>query len=177
MKASLCGGIAALLLSASAAEAQTAPAGEARASPAEPSARALVLSRRYIELMKPYQTIDSTLGAMTPLPGAAAAEMESLREELRSMIQELTPRIIELSVITQARVYTEAELEALVRFYETPVGRSIAAKSPQAAVATQEALALLHPAIQARTLAWFCRRHPDGPMCGTTPARPSNTTF
>ena len=161
MRAGLCGWVAAavLMLPATTLAQTAAPAGGQATAP---TPRALELSRRIMNLMQPGASMESFLGAM-PADGPAW-----LRQEMASAMRDLTPRMIELTVMAQANVYSEPELEALARFYEAPVGRSIAAKSPKLIAAQQEAIKSLMPEMQARMAAAMCRQDPE--MCAKLPA-------
>ena len=164
MKAGLCGlAAAAMLMLPGTTLAQTAAPTGAQAS--APSARALELSRRIMNLMQPGASMESFLGTM-PTEGPAW-----LRQEMAATMRDLTPRMIELTVVAQAKVYSEPELEALAGFYETPVGRSIAAKSPKLIAVQQDAMKVLMPEIQSRMMAAICRQEPD--VCPKLPAAPS----
>ena len=164
MKAGLCGWVAAavLMLPATTLAQTAAPAGGQAAAP---SARALELSRRIVTLMKPDASMESFLGAM-PAEGPVW-----LREEMASTMRVLAPRMIELAVAAQAKVYSEPELEAMAAFYATPLGRSIAAKSPKLIAVQQDAMKALMPEIQSRVMAAICRQDPVA--CPKLPAAPS----
>lgn len=58
-------------------------------------------------------------------------EMVILEGATMAALREFTPKVIEQLTPLYATGFTEAELEAIVAFYESPVGRRIAAKSSE----------------------------------------------
>ena len=111
---------------------QPVRAGEP-AQAAAPSARQLALTRQYIDLMLSDQFAD----VIREIIGDEPAMNNSLPEEERRFLMDLTaelvtdmlPQMIEEMVPVYAAAFTEQELEALVAFYDTEMGRSIAAKN------------------------------------------------
>jgi hypothetical protein len=55
--------------------------------------------------------------------------MEAVAPEVRRLTAEVMPRLRPDMVAAMAATYSEEELKALVAFYESPVGRAVAAKN------------------------------------------------
>lgn len=157
---------AALLLAAPVstfARAEPAPA----AAPGQPSARALALAERYvaaIHMDQNFAKIMTPLGRMlmdefktqgvTVSPEFSKALQESMVESgtelMKEMLKRITPQI--------ARIYTEDELQAMVDFYESPVGQSILAKTGQVTEASAAIMPDLMPAYQADMQRRLCTK-------------------
>ncbi len=103
---------------------------------AAPSTRSSELARQYLNLIMTDQ-FEGVVRQMLGTEFENDAEMQALPEEDRRMILSLTaeltadmvPQMITEMVPVYAATFTEEELTALVAFYGTPLGRSIAAKS------------------------------------------------
>jgi hypothetical protein len=101
-----------------------------------PSARQLDLSRRYLDLLMTDQFTD-VIHQMLGEQMAADQELQQMpdadRRFLISLTAELTtdmvPQMIAEMVPVYAAQFTEEELQALVDFFDTPMGRSIAEKN------------------------------------------------
>lgn len=116
----------------------TLPASPVAASDVQaataPSPRQSALARQYLGLLM----TDQFEGAVREILGDDMQnDLESLPEEERRFIIDLTaemtadmvPQMIDEMVPVYAATFTETELAALVAFYDTPMGRSIASKS------------------------------------------------
>lgn len=144
----------------------TAPparASEAPQATSEPSARQLALTRRYIDLMMSDQFED----VIREMIGDEAARDSSLPDEDRQFIVDLTaelvtdlmPQMINEMVPVYAAAFTEAELEALVAFYDTEMGRTIAAKSVQVMPAADRAVMSVIPQMLDKMAARMCQHY------------------
>jgi hypothetical protein len=128
------------------------------------SAKALALSRRYMQAVDMQKQVDVIL--QTLLPQMLAAQGDGLTPEQRNVISQATresmaalyPKILDQAANEYAILYTEDELQALVDFYEAPLGRSITQKAPKAAPAMSAAMAKLLPDLQADILARVCAK-------------------
>jgi hypothetical protein len=103
---------------------------------AAPSTRRSELARQYLNLIMTDQ-FEGVVRQMLGTEFENDAEMQALPEEDRRMIlnllaeltTDMVPQMISEMVPVYAATFTEEELTALVGFYDTPLGRSIADKS------------------------------------------------
>lgn len=101
-----------------------------------------VLAHRYVDLMQ----TDSFGKIVSAMLEQELANDGDTPEEVRAFVREQGPifmtRMVEQMmaelVPVYARAFTEDELEALVAFYETPMGQSIARKDIELGVETEE---------------------------------------
>lgn len=152
--------VAALVLSAGGAAGQTA-------APADNAVRE-ALVRRYFKAMEFEKLMDSMVSSMAPVMVEQTAKSNpQLTAEQRSLISDvvrdamhdvMTPKLIEMNVSLYAEAFSEAELRALVAFYESPEGRSIMHKTPalmpKAAAIARE----LMPQMEQEVLKRVCAR-------------------
>lgn len=136
------------------------------ASQAAPSARQLELTRRYIDLMMSDQ-FDSALTEMISDAIASDGGAQNLPEADRRFLTELTtelttdmvPRMIEEMTPVYARILTVEELEALVAFYETDIGRSVVAKTTVAMPEANRAAMSVLPQMLEKMAARICQHY------------------
>jgi hypothetical protein len=89
------------------------------------------------------QTLANTLRALTDSPAAAAARQRDpyyderarrvsrvYAQEMSGFVDQALPSMIDALAADYARTFTLEELKAQTDFYRTPVGRSVAAKTP-----------------------------------------------
>ena len=122
---------AALLLSATPSLAQD-----------ESQARRLALAERYVELVQ----TDSLGKIVTGVMEEHMASEGDMPDDMRAFMREQLPiyltRMVEQMMADMvpiyARTFTEQELQALVSFYDTPIGQSIARKDIELGVETNE---------------------------------------
>lgn len=122
---------AALLLSAAPAVAQDAGL-----------ARRHALAERYVELVQ----TDSLGKIVSGVMEEALASEGDMPDDMRAFMREQLPiyllRMVEQMMTDMtpiyARTYTEEELRALIAFYDTPLGQSIARKDIELGVETNE---------------------------------------
>lgn len=144
----------------------------AQAQTAKPSARKLELAKRYFELIDFENQLAPIIEAMGPLmAGSVAAELriDPQSEEARKLgvlVTETTVEVMadimpayleELSKIA-ADIFTEEELEGLVAFYSSPVGRSLLEKSPRLEGPATKAMEGLMPQIEKRMGERLCAK-------------------
>ena len=156
---------AALLLCATPSLAQTAKT-EAPAVAGEPSARQLSLSRRYVEVMQG-DSIEDIIEQLVREMAQSDSNMRGSSQEDREFMIELTtevttdimPQMMEQLVPIYARVFTEAELEALIAFYDTDLGRSITAKMMISSSEAEAAMMTVMPAMMEKMANRICARY------------------
>jgi uncharacterized protein len=133
---------------------------------AAPSARQLELTRRYIELTLSDQFEDS-LREMIVDQIAMDPSSRDLPDEDRAFIADLTgelttdmiPQMLDQMVPIYARTFTEAELEALLAFYDTDMGRSILEKTMNAMPEATRAAMTVMPQLLEKMAARICQRY------------------
>lgn len=157
-------------LSAAAQTASTAPGAPAvdagvtqGVTPAK-----LALVRRYLAAIHYERLMDQIMGAMLPVMVESYAHQHTAvtaqqRQEIAAAVRDvmrdkLTPLIVERMAPIYAAIFSEAELQSIVDFYESPAGRAVIAKTP--ALAPQAALVMrdLMPEMQAEISKSICER-------------------
>lgn len=137
---------------------------------APPTARTTALAREYLNLTM----TDQFEGVVRQMLGAEFendSEMQALPEEDRRMILNLTaeltadmvPQMITEMVPVYATTFTEEELTALVAFYETPLGRSIADKSIQVMPEADRAVMSVVPQLLEKMATRMCQHYGCSP--------------
>lgn len=171
--------VAALALLAGPAAAAPA-AGPTAAAGANPQAEALV--RRYLTAIHFERTMDAVQAAMLPVIAAQAgggkanltAEDKAMLVDIvrKEMRDKMMPRMIEKMVPLYASTFTVAELQAMVAFYESPVGRSITEKTPSLAPRSAEIVRELMPQVMVDVVQEIiARKCPDGKCEGASPPK------
>ncbi|HYE44262.1 MAG TPA: DUF2059 domain-containing protein [Caulobacter sp.] len=130
------------------------------AAKAPPSARALDLSRRYFKAMRMDESMSNILDSIDPLltSDGGSEDDEAMRQSTREALDAAMPVYIEKMVPVFAASYTEEELEALVTFYESPLGQSVVAKSRGMGGASSQAMKDLLPTILDDAMERYCAR-------------------
>ena len=152
--------VPAVPVAARAAEQATAP----------PSARRTDLAGQYLNLIM----TDQFEGVVRQMLGAEFendSEMQALPEEDRRLILNLTaeltadmvPQMIMEMVPVYATTFTEEELTALVAFYETPLGRSIADKSIEVMPEADRAVMSVVPQLLEQLATRMCQHYGCSP--------------
>lgn len=162
MKKSLVTVMAVLLLAAGCSS--TAPKAQAQhsAAPSRASLEELFAVSDFDKVMDlsfqqmPAMVQPQIQGSLESLPAAKRAAVQGVIEKyLNLMAQEInTPAIrgeIRRSAVEgSAKVYTQGEVDALIKFYKTPEGRSVMAKMPQFMQATMTPMMqVMQPKMQA----------------------------
>lgn len=132
-----------------------------------PSARQLALTRRYIDLMMSDQFED----VIRVMIGDETGRDSTLPEEDRRFLVDLTtelatdliPQMINEMIPVYAAAFTEAELEALIAFYDTEMGRSIAAKNVQVMPEANRAVMSVMPQLLDKMAARMCQHYGCAP--------------
>jgi hypothetical protein len=169
----LAAGVAAgALLLTSPALAQTAAPPPAAA--VNPQAEALV--RRYLAAIHFERSMDVMQSAMLPVfaeqarrehPEMTAEDQQMLVDIVRQVMRErLMPKMVDRMVPIYAATFTMAELQAMVNFYESPVGRSITDKIPTLAPKSAEVTRALMPEMLGEVLKELLARKCPGGRCG-----------
>jgi len=150
--------------------APTAPLAQAAAPPAAKSTspRSEALVRRYLKAIHFEQLIDTMMGSMLPLMSEQMSrQYPSITPEQRAMIsgivrdamrESFTPKMIERMTPIYAQTFSESELEAIVTFYESPVGQAVVEKTPSLAPKSAEVARQLMPDIQKEVTTRLCAK-------------------
>ncbi|MBL8770218.1 MAG: DUF2059 domain-containing protein [Phenylobacterium sp.] len=101
------------------------------------------------------QMVAHTTAEMSPETRARAGQMA---EAMSAALQRVTPRIMAVSIDAYAQTFTEEELQGILAFYRTPVGRSMAAKMPVLMRNVTDASLAIMPEMQAAMAAELCAR-------------------
>ena len=152
---------AGLLLSPVAGFAQTAHAPAA--APDTPSAHATELARRYIKAMRMEEAMAAIFGQFDPTMGMDASEAgridrKAMQEAMTETMSQIIPEYSEALAPYIAKTFTEAELEAIVAFYESPVGQSMVTKSQDLAKPSMEIMQTLMPGLASDMLTRYCAK-------------------
>ncbi|MCS6624778.1 DUF2059 domain-containing protein [Roseibacterium beibuensis] len=140
-------------------------------APPAPSARQLELTRRYIDLTMTDQFEESLRGILLA-QAEVDPETRALPPEDRTFLAELAaelttdmiPQMLDEMTPVYARAFTEAELEAMIEFYDSEMGRSIIRKTMRALPeATQAAMSVV-PQMLEKMASRLCQHY------GCTPA-------
>jgi len=150
-----------LILSACPSLAQPKPAAPAVAE-APVSAKKRELARRMFDAMHFAEMVDKMMESMDPFMAMGESQALSandnrlLRESVREAMSEAMPDYIEALTDIYAEAFTEEELEAMVTFYESPIGQSVLKKSNELGPQVTEAIMELMPDILLGTMERFC---------------------
>lgn len=96
------------------------------------SAEKIQLIERYFEAAGLVATTDRVIDAMlnsASISTYSPAEAEALKTAMRAALEEARPWLMARFARVYAEAFTVEEIEALVAFYESPVGRSLTAKT------------------------------------------------
>jgi hypothetical protein len=171
----------ALITAASVATAaEPAAVPPAAATQADPRAEALV--RRYLAATHFERNMDSAQAALLPViaeqmarqnPELSAADRQLIVDTTRKVMREkMMPQMLERMVPVYAATFSIPELEAMVAFYESPVGRSITDKvpslGPKSAATMKELMPVMLAEVLREVIATKCA---DG-GCGSTRTQP-----
>lgn len=100
---------------------------------AAPSEKALSLARRYFVAMQFEKTMMSTFETMDVFgeieEDAEGFDGKAMSSAAREATEAFLPRMVEAMIPIVAQTFTEAELEAMVAFYESDVGKAVVNKT------------------------------------------------
>ncbi|MBI1407556.1 MAG: DUF2059 domain-containing protein [Caulobacter sp.] len=141
--------------------AKNAPAAEA-AKPA-PSPRSLELARRYFDAIRMTDTVRDVLEGIDPVMALGedaedGTDSATMRASINEAFVAAMPEYIDALVPIVAGIFTEEELEAMVAFYESPLGRSSTAKAAQMTAPTTEVMIKLLPRILEDAMERYCSK-------------------
>lgn len=129
--------------------------------PAEFEAKA-ALVRRYFEVIQFEKlmnvAMESMMGTMLANTDLPEDKYEAVENSILEAYGVVMPRMIEASVGMYAEAFTLEELEGLVVFYESPIGRSMMAKSVMLSRNSGEILARFQPIMEDETMRRLCAR-------------------
>lgn len=134
--------LAALAIGAGAPSLSLAQQAASTPAPA-PTPRALELARTYIRVMHMQENIEGAMKRLGPAlleqvmkgdPNLAVADRKLLVDMISEAEDEaykpFLAKYLDEVAVAVAQTYTEDELQQVIGFYESPVGRSMLAKSP-----------------------------------------------
>ncbi len=141
-------------------------ASEAPQAASEPSARQLALTRRYIDLTMTEQ-FDDAIRQMIADQASLDPDTRNLPAEDQRFLVDLTgelttdmvPRMIDAMIPVYARAFTETELEALIEFYDTELGRTILEKTMVAMPEANRAAMTVLPQMMDKMAARICQHY------------------
>ena len=149
-------------LAPSPAQAREAP----QAATAAPSARQMDLTRRYLDLTMTDQ-FETAIRQMIVDGAAMDPDTRDLPEDDRRFLADLAadlttdllPQMIEAMIPVYARTFTEAELESMLAFYDTELGRTILEKTMIAMPEANRAAMTVVPQLMDKMAARMCQHY------------------
>jgi hypothetical protein len=130
---------------------------------AAPSERAIALSERYLKAIHVDAMMEQSLNAFDPrlmFKGEMAKneDLTAMYEASQAATRKLLPKIATRMGPLIAEIYSEDELQAMVDFYESPVGQSILAKTPEMTKAVMTMTYELIPELMTGMVDDYCVR-------------------
>jgi uncharacterized protein len=130
------------------------------------------LAKRYIEVAKLERQLDAVTETMHSVaarsmvrelalkPGSTDARaIEVLMDQVGAATAEsMRPRFMERMAESFAATYSEEELNGLIAFYSSPIGKTITSKSPTLAPAASEHMQAFLPEIDVEFERQLCKR-------------------
>jgi hypothetical protein len=121
-----------------------------------------VLVRRYFEVIQFNKLMNGMMDAML---GSVLVD-ESIPEDKRGLVREaatdafaiVLPQMVQANIDLYAEAFTLDELEQLVAFYESPVGRSIMTKTVMLTRESGEMITRFTPIMEAEMMRQLCVR-------------------
>lgn len=136
-----------------------AQASAPAARPADFEARETLI-RRYFEVIQFEKlmnvSMESMMGTMLADTDIPEDKYEVVEDSVLEAFAVVMPQMIEASIVMYAEAFTLEELEGLVAFYESPIGRSVMAKSVILSRNAGEILARFQPMMEEETLRRLC---------------------
>jgi hypothetical protein len=151
---------------------QTAPA--AAATKVSPKSAELV--RRLYRAAHIDTTMDSMMASLMPAmtdamtqrnPSITAEQRRLLNETVQEVMHDATPKILDRLIPAYAATFSDEELQAVVDFYESPLGTAIIQKMPLMAPKSAELMRQMLPGIETEMVTRLCAKM----NCGAAPAR------
>ena len=143
-------------------------AAPALAQTSAPTARALELSRRYVaaaNLENMMEMNAAVVAQQLSRVGNASADSQVINTAMTESMRALQPMVIARTTAVFAAKFTEPELEGLVTFYESPIGRSITIKTAQLGPEMGALMAELVPALNQDMARRVCAKQPGTELC------------
>lgn len=136
--------------------------GTALVQVSDPAAFRLTLARKLIALMQTDQMADMmnqvTASFAVDDPRLNAEEQAMMDEVSAEMVEMMIPRMFDAMAPIYADIFTIEELQAVIEFYESDVGRSMLKKSYAAAPLMIEAVQDLMPEMMGEMADRICNR-------------------
>jgi hypothetical protein len=159
---------ASLLVGAPAAALAQPAMPAAAAAPAETVTPAkLALVRRYLQAIHYEKLMDAMIASMLPVMAQGIAQKDHLTAAQQQMVvdvvrqemrETITPQMMDRMAPIYAGAFSEAELQAIVAFYESPAGQSVIAKTPALAPRAADVVRSLMPQVEADVRERLCQR-------------------
>lgn len=132
----------------------------------QPSARQMELSRRYVQIVQSDQ-LEGTIRQMIAGEANNDASLRDMPSEDRQFMidlateltTDLLPQMMDRLVPVYAATFSEEELSALVEFYDTPLGRSIAEKTITSMPEQNAAMMSVMPQLFEKMAVRMCARY------------------
>lgn len=158
---------AAMLSVAAPAMASEAPAPAAAAQDAE-RAEKLALAERFLAVIQGEKMMnvlmETMIDPMLADPRIPADKREVIREIALESFAVVIPQMMDATVEIYADAFTVEELREVVAFYESPVGRSMMAKTVMLTQRSNELYGQFVPILEAEMMKRMCSRLGE---CGT----------
>ena len=168
---------AALLMGgAPSAFAQPAPTPDA----AKVSPKSAELVRRLYKAAHIDTTMDSMMASMMPAitdamtrrnPSITAEQKRLLNETVQEVMHDATPKILDRLIPAYAATFSDEELQAVVDFYESPLGSAVVRKMPLMAPKSAELMRQMLPEIETEMVTRVCAKVNCGAAPPPTPKR------
>lgn len=127
---------------------------------AEPTARQLELAKRYVTATTSAKRLEATFAAtmtaVMPIPGSDEAQQKRMATVMSEVMIKMVSRLAEKMAPIMAETFTEAELEAIVAFYEGPAGKTLLDKTPEISAKLAPAMREITPEMFAEVVARRC---------------------
>jgi len=163
-RAILSTGLALSLMFTTGLAVQAQPAATpAAAQKAAPSARSLELARRYFKALKLAELVGGMMDDMDPLMALGESDVDAedralMGASVKEAFVAQMPAYVDALVPVMAEIFTEEELEAMVTFYESPVGQSAMAKTSQVNQQTVGIILKMMPSIMEDAMERYCSK-------------------
>lgn len=103
-------------------------------------------------------SMESMMGPLLADTALPEEKVELVRESVLEAYGVVLPQMIEGSVAMYAEAFTLEELEGLVAFYESPIGRSLMVKSVMLSRSSGDLLARFQPIMEEEMMRRLCAR-------------------
>lgn len=154
-----------------------AAAAPACAAEAQPSPRAMELSKRLFADMHMERMMAGMSQSMAPSmakqieaasPQLTAEQRQMVVDAVGDMTRQMTSKMIDRMIPAYASTFSEQELSDLVTFYESPTGQAVINKMPQVMSQVAPMMTEMMPQMMADLRARLCAKM----ACPAPPAKP-----